>query len=437
VDRIATLVEQEPPATFAPAAVKRDFFQLAAIIVAGAAANYATATVGPLQETMQAALGLTDNQIAVLQGPALYLPSIAVGIPLGFLIDRFSRARLLAIFTALEVLGSVLTALAPTFAVLLLARALIGSMQSANSMNASALVAEFVSPTKRGRTLMILGVVQMAGISVAFALGGQLLTFFGAAHNGWRWSMMWLTVPVVLTLALTFWVREPRRLGRARSTVTAGAACVGLWRYRAMLLPLSIGQMIVIMGYMGALVWSGPLLARNFHLSPDRIGAIMGLVLLTSGLLGPLVGGVLVDLCHRTGGLRRTVSMMIVLALLQIPLGFYALMPTVTLFSLLLGALCTICSMKGIVCTTATTVVIPEELLGLALGVLSAISAVFVSLSPVAVSLLAERIGGSASIGPALTVVCIVSSLAAAGTFALGRPHFPAAERQTCPQISL
>ena len=430
MDRTSIPIEQEPSASSAPVPVKHSLFQLGTIIIAGAAANYASATVGPLQETMRIALGLTDNQISVLQGPALYLPSIAVGIPLGFLIDRLSRARLLVIFTALEVLGSVLTALAPTFAVLLLARALIGSMQSANAMNASALVAEFVSPNQRGRTLMILGIAQVAGISAAFALGGRLVAAYGAEPNSWRWTMLWLAAPVVVTLVLTFWVREPPRMDGARREVVWRAAFAGLWRYRAMLLPLALGQVLVVMGYTGTLVWSAPLLARNFHLPPDRIGAIVGLVLLVSGLLGPLLGGVLVDLCQRTGGLRRTVTLMIVLALLQVPVGFYALMPTVSWVSLLLGALCTICSMKGIVCTTATTVAIPEELLGLSFGVLSAISAVFVSLSPVAVSMLAGRIGGPASMGQALTGVCVVTSLLGAATFAVGRRYFPAASVQ-------
>jgi predicted MFS family arabinose efflux permease len=425
VDRVGPYVGQEPLRTSAPIPVKQSLFQLASIIIAGAAANYAFATVGPLQETMRIALGLTDNQIGVLQGPALYLPPMALGIPLGFLIDRFSRARLLTIFTTLEILGSVLTAFAPTFAVLLGARALIGLMQSANAMNASALVAEFVLPSLRGRTLMILGIAQVAGMSGAFALGGKLVALYGADSHGWRWTMLWLAVPLVAALVLTFWVREPQRLHGGRRKLAWRAAFAGLWRYRAVLLSLSFGQVIVAMGYMGALVWSAPLLARNFHLPPDRIGATMGLVLLVSGLLGPLLGGVLADLCQRTGGLRRTVSFMILLALLQVPVGFYALMPTVSGVSLLLGALCTICYMKGIICTSATTVAIPEEFLGLSFGVLNAISAVFVSLSPVAVSGLAGRIGGPASMGQALTAVCVVTSLLAATTFAVGRRHFP------------
>jgi MFS family permease len=223
VDGVGSHVGQEPPTSFAPVAVKQSLFQLAAIIIAGAAANYASATVGPLQETMHFALGLTDNQVAILQGPALYLPSIAVGIPLGFLIDRLSRARLLVIFTALEVLGSVLTALAPNFVVLLLARALVGSMQAANSMNASALVAEFVSPDLRGRTLMILGVAQVAAMSVAFAVGGKLVALYGAERSSWRWTMLWLTAPLVVTLVLASWVRVNRSGWMADGAKSPGA----------------------------------------------------------------------------------------------------------------------------------------------------------------------------------------------------------------------
>jgi hypothetical protein len=61
-------------------------------------------------------------------------------------------------------------------------------------------------------------------------------------------------------------------------------------------------------------------------------------------------------------------------------------------------------------------VVIPEELPGLSLGVICTISAV---------SLLAARIGGNRGIGPALTIVCVATSLAGTTVFVLGRRHFP------------
>jgi hypothetical protein len=53
-----------------------------------------------------------------------------------------------------------------------------------------------------------------------------------------------------------------------------------------------------------------------------------------------------------------------------------------------------------------------------------------VSVSPVAVSLLAGRIGVGGGMGQALTAVCVVTSLLAATTFAVGRRYFPAARNQ-------
>ena len=69
---------------------------------------------------------LTEHRIAA-QSAALALSvrggaGIIGRLCVGFLIDRFSRARLLAIFTLLEVVGTVATALAPSFAMVVLAR---------------------------------------------------------------------------------------------------------------------------------------------------------------------------------------------------------------------------------------------------------------------------------------------------------------------------
>ena len=115
-------------------------------------------------------MDLTDRQISILQGPALYLPPMLIGIPSGLLIDRVSREGLLTIFTGLEIVGTVSTALAPNFVTIVFARALIGCMQAANSVNTSALVAELVTPARRGRALMMLGMLQVGGVSAAFAL---------------------------------------------------------------------------------------------------------------------------------------------------------------------------------------------------------------------------------------------------------------------------
>jgi MFS family permease len=406
-------------------ASRRVAYQVGTIITAGCAATYAGSLLGPLQETMRTAAALSDNQMALLQGPTLYLPAIAAAIPIGFLIDRFSRSRLLTIFAALQLIGSVLTAWAPTFAVLLVARAIIGLMICATAMDASALLGSIVPAPRRGRAFMTLGIAQIAGISAAFGLGGKLIAYFGPASDGWRWAMVWLSAPLLLVCALTATLPEPDRTEREEFRAPLRAAVKELWQLRGMALTLSVGPVVVAMSYMASLVWAAPIITRRFALPPDRVGAIIGTVVLISGLVGSLLGGVLADLSQRTGGPRRTIWLMTGLALLQIPAGFFGVAKELAGVVLLLALLSTLSNMKGIICATVSTVAIPNHLRGLCFGLQNAVASIFVSLSPVLVSLISARMGGSGQIGTALAIVSFATSILGVVTFILGRGYFP------------
>src|SRR6185312_4368771 len=91
-----------------------------------AIAGYVRTAVSPLQEAMRVALSLSDNQMALLQGPAIGIPVTLAAIPLGLLIDRSSRVRLLFALIVLSAIGSVATAAASDFALLMLTRCLAG-----------------------------------------------------------------------------------------------------------------------------------------------------------------------------------------------------------------------------------------------------------------------------------------------------------------------
>src|SRR5579862_7987857 len=101
---------------------QRRVFGLLLLAFATGAATFASAALEPLQEALRADLALSDNQIAWLQGPALALPAVFGSIPLGLLVDRTSRVRLLFLFMALDFAATVFGALAFNFAVLIVAR---------------------------------------------------------------------------------------------------------------------------------------------------------------------------------------------------------------------------------------------------------------------------------------------------------------------------
>jgi len=410
--------------------VKRGF-QLFLLAVAMAVAGYVRTAVSPLQEAMRLALSLTDNQMALLQGPVIGIPVTLAAIPLGLLIDRSSRARLLQLFVLLSLIGSLLTAFSRDFGWLLFARCLAGVMGLGIVPIVFSVLADLYSAAQRGLVTTAVVIGQVVGNSGAFAWGGSLLAMSGPAPDAWRSAMLWLVVPVVPATLLMLALREPPRVGIAIKNPTLKQVWHELRHYRAMIIPLVIGIILAELAVGAILIWASPMLARGYTLPPDQIGNIMAMGSLLSGILGPILGGPLADYCQRTGGPRRTVSVLIVLSLLSIPAGMFAFVPGFAAASTLLVAAMTIILAVALMGMTLFTIVIPNELRGLCMSVLVAAEILFaLALGPPIVSLLAGAMGGLAMIGKALSVVCVATAGLTAATFLLGRRHFPHASTQ-------
>jgi MFS family permease len=409
-----------------PVPAGRRWVQLLRLATALCAANYARTAVSPLQEEIRVALSLSDNQMALLQGPAMALPLLLAAIPLGVLVDRYSRSRLLWIFTLFTVLGGVLTAMAGSFATLFGARCLVGLSAYGISIVVFSLLADLYDPACRGRATMVVTIGEVGGASAAFALGGALLAIPGLGGDSGKLAMLCLTAPLVLVTLLMGTAREPARAEVSISRPSARETCAELWRYRAAFAPLLTGKVMVGTAYGAVLIWAAPMLSRDFALAPDRIGSIMATGLLVSGISGPIVGGVLADICQRTGGPRRTMLALSGLGLLSALAGCFAASPGVATVGVLLVAFMTTISVVGVMEMTLTTVVIPNELRGLCLSVLVAAGLVIgVGLAPVAVSLLSGVLGGSAMIGRSLSVICVMTGVLGSGTFAFASRYVP------------
>lgn len=400
--------------------------ELMLLSLAVSASSYALTIIGPLQEAMRISLALSDNQTALLQGPTRALPSIIAAIPFGLLIDRYSRIRLLFVFSVLNVVASIGAALAPNFALLFISRCLVGLGGAATLIGVISLIADLYAPAQRGRAIMVIGIGQVGGTSAAFALGGALLAIFGSGSNGWRWAMLWLSCPLVAVIGLVLAMREPMRRGVAIQGCSARRAFAELWRYRAVIAALLSGLVIVDIAFGAAYIWAAPAFSRRFALSSDRIGAIMALVLLVGGVLGPITGGVLADLSQRTGGPRRTGLILSAMAFVSIPEGLFAVAPSVTVATVALAMLLTIVPAISLMVTTLCTVIVPNEVRGLGTALLTAASQFFgYALAPLVVSLLSGALGGPDMIGEAVSLVCVTASILGSAIFACGSRHFP------------
>lgn len=141
-----------------------------------------------------------------------FLLVMAIVIPMtGYLLQRFSTRVIFVAALALFMVGTTIAALAPTFLVLLVARAIqaIGTAIIIPLLMTVALT--IVPPERRGATMGLIGVV----ISVAPALGptvsGIILSRFS-----WHW-LFWFILPIIL-VCLVVGVRFIRNVSSGEAT---------------------------------------------------------------------------------------------------------------------------------------------------------------------------------------------------------------------------
>jgi MFS family permease len=94
-----------------------------------------------LVDPIRSDLDLSDIQIGVLQGPAFMVFYTLFGFPLGWMVDRMHRLRLLAAGIALWTAGTIGCGLAVSYEALVVARAVVGMGEAVASPASISLIA--------------------------------------------------------------------------------------------------------------------------------------------------------------------------------------------------------------------------------------------------------------------------------------------------------
>jgi predicted MFS family arabinose efflux permease len=211
------------------------------------------------------------------------------------------------------VLSNALAALAPTLAVLAVARALGGASHAVFFSVCIGYATRLVPAADTGRALALVS----AGISAAFVLGVPLGTALGTAV-GWRGAFVALTVVMAVAVALMALrlppVQAPSTAGRdvpaRRRSLVAAVASNGLcytgqytiYTYVTVLLlrsgalPAAVGPILLVFGVLGLLgVWiAGPRLDRHFRRTALTVLAVVVIAVLAVGAAVPALAAVIV-----------------------------------------------------------------------------------------------------------------------------------------------
>ena len=161
--------------------------------------------IGPLTTQIMETFQITRTQMGAVSTGALIVG--AVCYPLwGWLYDRFSRPKLLALASLLWGSSTWLNAIVPTYPLFLITRAATG-IDDSSYPGLYSLISDYYPPQKRGKIYGFLQVAQPAG----YLLGMILALAFGASF-GWR-NVFFLTgsLGIILSAVIFLFVKDRPR----------------------------------------------------------------------------------------------------------------------------------------------------------------------------------------------------------------------------------
>lgn len=410
---------------------------VAAISIAIAAGFVMMMSFGTVQESAKAELGLTDANLAFIQGVSAAVPLVLFSIPIGILVDRTNRMRLFILLGLVWTLGTAMTAFAWDVPTLFIARMLAGIGTTGALTAALSLSADLCRPAERGRAILLITLGKTVGQGAAFAAVGWMFGYYAHHATGgmfgikepWRATHVALACASLAMLLPLLWVREPARQEVEASTHPRfGVVCRELMSRWHFLVPLFLGQVTVVMADAAAAIWAAPVLTRNFHLQPDQFGGWMGAVMFGTGLVGAILGGIAADIGQKSGKRGGLLVGAVLAAVVGIPAALFPLAGSTLMFGIGLGVLVLCGTITGLVTSVALTVFLPNEVRGLAIGAFIALAGLIgFGLAPSLVTMVSTMMGGEQHLASGLAIVGVVVSIISLIAFTFAMRNAPEA----------
>ncbi len=276
-------------------------------------------------------LGVSDAQLGLLHGVAFGLFYAGMGLPLGWLADRWSRKGTIMVGVGVWSAATAACGLAGNYTQLLLARILVGAGEAGLAPASYGIVHDRFPKRSLGRAMSIFQLGSMVGAGVAMYLAGKVYGFFSASGDaGWHWildlapwqkTFIVLALPGLLFVPLIAMIREVRPEANVFDGAAGNLSLVTALREKPMLYAsLFLGMSGVIASSYALLAWMPAILGREYGMSPEVVGTTYGLVVLIASPAGLLAGGWAADYLQTCGSPSPHARIAIFTAAVALPL---------------------------------------------------------------------------------------------------------------------
>ena len=258
-----------------------------------------------LVDPIRTDLSLSDSQVSFLQGLAFVLPYVILSIPLGRVVDRANRIRVLVVGILFWTISCVSCGLAKSFWQLGAARMGVGAGESSVTPASWSLLADYFPEDKRALpvSIFLMGPYLGAGLSLilgaevvgwASGLGSIELPLIGAVA-AWQLTFMLVALPGLIMVFLLPLLREPPRTEKLNTTnnrLSWGEVASYVWPRRGVFGAYLLGAPFIVLVLYALQAWVPSLLIRVHGLEIVEAGRYYGSLALVAGSAGVLSGPV-------------------------------------------------------------------------------------------------------------------------------------------------
>jgi MFS family permease len=278
--------------------------------------------LGAIGEPVRKELELNDASLGLLQ-TAFTLFYAVVGIPFGWLADKFDRRRILSAGVFVWSLVTATSGFARNFGQLFALRLAVGVGEATCAPAATSLIGDLFPSKWRARAMSIFMLGLPIGIALSYAISGTITKAYG-----WRAAFFVAGLPGVLLAVAILFAREPLR-GQSEKDGIGKQVRPGIPFWRILSSPTMI--LIIVSGAIlnfnlyAISAFVTPYLMRYHNADIQTANYITTAAFGLMGAPGLLLGGYVGDLAfrHRINGrlLVPTIAIVLSIPLLFVGLG--------------------------------------------------------------------------------------------------------------------
>jgi len=182
-----------------------------------------------LVEPIRLDLGISDTQISFLQGFAFVITYVGLSIPIGRMVDKFHRIRIMIGGILVWSITTIACGLSGNYTQLLTARLGVGAGEAAMTPAAWSVLADYFHPDKLARPISVYLMGPYLGAGIAMIAGAEVLDWTRNTTEltlpllgtvaPWQFTFIAVGLPGFLIAALFLTLKEPKRTGRKAAQV--------------------------------------------------------------------------------------------------------------------------------------------------------------------------------------------------------------------------